>query len=1549
MNNYELIEVIGEGTYGIVYKCRDRRTDRIVAVKQFKNFQTNAYIRCTMLRELRVEQLLKGEPNVTQLLETFKQKNRLYLVMEYIPRSLLDVLEEHRTGLEEDSLTVLLFTLLLGIQSCHRNGIIHRDVKPENILVRSDGTASLCDFGFCRPVLQQQQQQQQPSSPSRAAKRGLDGRNTSNNSVDALGGAPGSPKLTSSSSLPTHRANAPAASAATSAFLSELVLADHRGVMTDYVATRWYRSPEMLLGMPSYSYAVDMWAVGAIMAEIIDGEPLLPGKTELEQLALIQARIGDFPAAYEAAVRKRNGGMLQLRSSNPLAKPQLRARVQLGVDDGDNGSDNNANAGRDGETTVTISSYLSMRYGGRIKKSGMQLLARLLCVDADGRITVDEALAHPYFESLRRDPRFISSAAPPPSKKETFVEEEAGKEETVERPCRSTASLTDAAAAAPAASGTSLPKLSPTVRTPLTPFFPSSVTAPRHHGSFSKAAASGVDSQLLPRGERSGNAGRLPRATDVDEHAGRPDADMSLSSPGSSSASQSAASSPRLTTLPHVCSASLSPLEGKDAISVFAVASNEHVDEEGSGDERRLDGDSPPPRPAVQQSLPEQSPPLRRHAASEGANGVSTTTAATQATAKGLDRHSSNASHVSTLLFKTKKGRAVMEAVLSHRRSSRDEESAAIGSSSPSTLAAAVSPGAPRLTHGTLAPLRQRRSSEEAAAATAAAPISALDVEEEKTQLDSCRASPPIFAASPSAGKSKGDPVAPSERRMFDKPGVLLHTAEEEEEACVCKSAPRGSGGGGRDRHVTSTGRSSAHRRTSSFTVQGVQHNTVGAGTKQAKKSAKAALRPGLRPANRSATSQDDAVAHSNNNVPTQKRTAPHEVAATERPSAKQHLTSPPRRKTALLHRFSAATTPVSARGAAGAAGDGGSSGRKATTHKAAARRASPDNAAVVIGSEQKRAAVAGGADKSRFASPKLPRVVKPLQPRERMTLLKEIESLGCPVETPREVEVMVSMHSSPIAKERREAGKEDDDVDAGNEEHDEESNSANASTFSASSAEEEEEEEDAAGLLDAGASQLNADGDELFVEDLDNDTVSRSPLLFKTLGLGDVAADSTTATTAAAAQSRPPRADGGCSSTNSHSSRTQPSLYFRSSRTAPAPLKLAAIYLSQGGAPPPPPSQLLPLSSVSGDGGSISTDGASSPSGNVVAFPHASLSTFSPSFGNRPTPTLLRHSHSRTNASQQSPPSLPLDPPTMGGGSVGGGKSVLQPLVSSHGHHSISSRTPREDSPPGPGTSSSLLPHKIGAGCLAEMPPETSPRSSDDAAPTDVHTGPSSQHQQQRRLSANHLSLSLSGEFTHAGNLALSRRSQERLPQLTTATTASLDDVETKVVVETPLVSPDARLHDGGSSPDVATPSRPTREASVVTTQPSVSRTTSSRPQRGSSNRAASAADLTRSRNSAMNSTPSRPRAELVLKRDSDSDDEELPGGARTISFPLPSSGDRSEPPGEAATSSREVPTLDLHPPQPVLGGVWVNVDSSRSGNGLLTVSSRKKSRLIL
>jgi cyclin-dependent kinase-like len=146
MNKYEILGIVGEGAYGIVYKAKNKETGDIgkmsineyqynlVAIKKFKESDEDEIVKKTTFREVKMLRMLKQE-NIVQLKEAFKRKNRLYLVFEYMEKNLLEVLEERPSGLEPEAVRKYIYQLLKAIEFCHRNNVIHRDIKPENLLV----------------------------------------------------------------------------------------------------------------------------------------------------------------------------------------------------------------------------------------------------------------------------------------------------------------------------------------------------------------------------------------------------------------------------------------------------------------------------------------------------------------------------------------------------------------------------------------------------------------------------------------------------------------------------------------------------------------------------------------------------------------------------------------------------------------------------------------------------------------------------------------------------------------------------------------------------------------------------------------------------------------------------------------------------------------------------------------------------------------------------------------------------------------------------------------------------------------------------------------------------------------------------------------------------------------------------------------------------------------------------------------------------------------------------------------------------------------------
>jgi cyclin-dependent kinase-like len=99
MNKYEVIGVVGEGTYGIVLKCRNKETGELVAIKKFKESENDEESKKTTLREVKILRMLKNS-NIVELREAFRRKGKLYLVFEYVDRNLLEVLEETGVGVE---------------------------------------------------------------------------------------------------------------------------------------------------------------------------------------------------------------------------------------------------------------------------------------------------------------------------------------------------------------------------------------------------------------------------------------------------------------------------------------------------------------------------------------------------------------------------------------------------------------------------------------------------------------------------------------------------------------------------------------------------------------------------------------------------------------------------------------------------------------------------------------------------------------------------------------------------------------------------------------------------------------------------------------------------------------------------------------------------------------------------------------------------------------------------------------------------------------------------------------------------------------------------------------------------------------------------------------------------------------------------------------------------------------------------------------------------------------------------------------------------------
>ncbi|CAM9495292.1 unnamed protein product, partial [Heterosigma akashiwo] len=216
MNRYKITKTVGDGTYGSVLKAINRQTGEVVAIKKMKKkFYT--WEECMQLREVKSLKKL-NHPNIVKLKEVIRENDELFFVFEYLDGNLYESMKKRERYFPESKIRNIMYQMFQGLTFMHKHGFFHRDVKPENMLVKGD-TVKVADFGLAREI----------------------------------------------------RSRPP---------------------FTDYVSTRWYRAPEVLLRSTSYNSPIDTWAMGCIMAELFTLRPLFPGSSEADEIYKICSVLG---------------------------------------------------------------------------------------------------------------------------------------------------------------------------------------------------------------------------------------------------------------------------------------------------------------------------------------------------------------------------------------------------------------------------------------------------------------------------------------------------------------------------------------------------------------------------------------------------------------------------------------------------------------------------------------------------------------------------------------------------------------------------------------------------------------------------------------------------------------------------------------------------------------------------------------------------------------------------------------------------------------------------------------------------------------------------------------------------------------------------------------------------------------------------------------------------------------------------------------------------------------------------------------------------------
>ncbi|XP_056131314.1 cyclin-dependent kinase 9-like [Lampris incognitus] len=235
VSKYEKLAKIGQGTFGEVFKAKDRQTGIKVALKKVLMENEKEGFPITALREIKILQLLKHE-NVVNLIEICRTKanqfNRykgsIYLVFDFCEHDLAGLLSNTNVKFTLAEIKKVMQMLLNGLYYMHRNKILHRDMKAANVLITRDGILKLADFGLARAF--------------------------------------------------------------------SLAKLSQGNRYTNRVVTLWYRPPELLLGERDYGPPIDLWGAGCIMAEMWTRSPIMQGNTEQHQLTLISQLCGSVTA-----------------------------------------------------------------------------------------------------------------------------------------------------------------------------------------------------------------------------------------------------------------------------------------------------------------------------------------------------------------------------------------------------------------------------------------------------------------------------------------------------------------------------------------------------------------------------------------------------------------------------------------------------------------------------------------------------------------------------------------------------------------------------------------------------------------------------------------------------------------------------------------------------------------------------------------------------------------------------------------------------------------------------------------------------------------------------------------------------------------------------------------------------------------------------------------------------------------------------------------------------------------------------------------------------